>query len=99
MGLARDEPWPVQLFFVWCFLFFLGSIFTVFVFFVGVNKPVRPFTASLPASFPYLSGMGTRKGTWEGENGPLFFLLPMIPCALLPVSRVWRSPLCKKRSA
>ena len=41
---------------------------------------------------------GGKEKTGE-TSPPRIFLLPMVPCSSLPVTRVSRSPLCKKGSA
>ena len=67
-------------------------------------QKLRQMNMSATASYPEVPlsrWKFARKGRRERENcqdvaSPLFFHLPMVPWASLPVTRVSRSPLCKK---
>ena len=70
-------------------------------------QKLRQMNMSATASYPEVPlsrWKFARKGRRERENcqdvaSLLFFHLPMVPWASLPVTRVSRSPLCEKRSA
>ena len=55
----------------------------------------------ISASYPdvSLSRCTERKAGRRKRASPLIFYLPLVLCASLPVTRVLRSPLCKKLSA